>query len=490
MDTLVSTRHGDVRGTRTAAGILEFKGISYAAPPVGPNRFQPPRPPLPWSEPREATEYGPTAPQNPPEDPALALLPRVVIPGEDYLNLNVWTPGTDERRPVMVFIHGGSFTGGSGSVPCYDGAAFARDGVVLVTINYRLGADGFLWFGQGAPNLGLLDQIAALAWVRDNIAGFGGDPANVTIFGESAGGMSVCTLLAMPAARGLFRRAIAQSGAGHSVISPSTAALIGTRLAQILGVAPSREAIAEVEPARLVAAQEQLAQEVVAKPDPALWGEVTRNLMPFEPVVDGDLLSAPPHECIAAGASADIDILIGSNTEEARLFLVPTGLLGLAPEPFLLAAAAGYRLPAEGLARYRANRPGESPGELVAAIMTDWFYRIPLLRIAETHPSTHVYEFAWRSPAYEGTLGSCHAVELGFVFDTLADPGLGRILGDQAPQALADSMHRAWVDFATTGDPGWPAYRPDNRVSRLFNTVSSITTDDRADERAVWDGHR
>ncbi|GAA2779543.1 carboxylesterase/lipase family protein [Crossiella cryophila] len=490
MDTLVSTRHGDVRGTRTAAGILAFKGIPYAAPPVGPNRFQPPRPPQPWSTPRDGTQYGPTAPQSPAEDPALALLPRVVIPGEDYLNLNVWTADTHARRPVMVFIHGGSFTSGSGSVPCYDGSAFARDGVVLVTINYRLGADGFLWFGQGTPNLGLLDQIAALTWVRDNIACFGGDPANVTIFGESAGGMSVCTLLAMPAARGLFHRAIAESGAAHLVLSPATAGLIGTRLAEILGVAPTREAIAEVEPARLVAAQDQVGMEVQAKPDPALWGEVTRQLMPFEPVVDGELLPAPPFECIAAGASADVDILIGSNTEEARLFLVPTGLFGLATEPLLLGMAAGYRLPAESLDRYRANRPGASTGELVSAVMTDWFYRIPLLRIAETHPRTHVYEFAWRSPAFDGTLGSCHALELGFVFDTLADPGLRRLLGEQPPQALADSVHRAWVDFATTGDPGWPAYRPDNRVSRLFDTVPAITTDDRADERTLWDAIR
>jgi para-nitrobenzyl esterase len=491
--TTVTTKQGDVRGYASDEGILVFQGIPYAAPPVGPNRFRPPQPPEPWTMPRDATRYGPTAPQedNSGEGPLAEMVPRLVIPGDDYLNLNVWTPGTTGRLPVMVFIHGGSFTSGSGSLSAYDGTRFARDGVVLVTINYRLGVEGFLWFGEGPPNLGLLDQIAALAWVRDNIGGFGGDPGNVTIFGESAGAMSVCTLLAMPAADGLFHRAIAESGAGHSTITPATARLIGTRLAAILEVEPTREAIADVPMERLLAAQAQIAQEVITSPSTKRWGEVARNLMPFEPVVDGDQLPATPVECIAAGAGKQVDVLIGTNSEEARLFLIPTGAAAKISAPVVHAAALRYRLPAFRAVRsYRANRPGATPGDLLAAIVTDWYYRIPALRLAEAHEGTYVYECAWRSPAFDHTLGACHVVELPFVFDNLDNPGFAPLIGDQPPQQLADAMHRAWVDFATTGDPGWPAYRPDHRVAMRFDTDSATTVDDHGDERLLWDGKR
>ncbi|GAA3541811.1 carboxylesterase family protein [Amycolatopsis ultiminotia] len=492
-EPIVTTKHGDVRGRVSDAGVYTFKGIPYAAAPVGPNRFRPPQPPEPWPAPRDAAEYGPIAPQASVDGdgPLADLAPRSVVHGDDYLNLNVWTPGLDERLPVLVFIHGGSFTSGSGSIPGYDGTRFARDGVVLVTVNYRLGADGFLWFGDGIPNLGLLDQIAALTWVRDNISGFGGDPGNVTVFGESAGAMSVCSLLAMPAAEGLFHRVIAESGAGHSTISPATARLIGTRLAAVLGVEPTRAAIADVPMPQLIAAQTQLAQEITAKPKTKLWGEVARNLMPFEPIVDGDLLPAPPIERIAAGAGAQVDVLIGTNREEARLFLVPTGAAAKITGPVVHAAAARYGLPAfRGAGRYRANRPGATPGDLLSAIATDWYYWIPALRLAEAHPGTHVYEFAWRSPAFDHALGACHALELPFVFDNLDDPAFKPFVGENPPQQVADAMHKAWIDFATNGDPGWPAYTPQHRIAMRFDTESASTVDDRADERALWNGRR
>src|SRR5438876_7691670 len=258
MDIDVRTQQGVVRG-RIVEGVVTFKGISYAAPPFGANRFQAPRPAEPWDGVREALSYGPTVPKPPYFPPFDVLLPEPALPGEDCLNLNIWTPDPGGAGlPVMVWIHGGAFSNGSGAIPQYDGSRFARDGVVCVTINYRLGADGFLYLDDGIANLGLLDQVAALAWVQENIAAFGGDPNNVTIFGESSGGMSVATLMAMPRATGLFRRAIAQSGAGHHVISPATAQRIGQYLAEKLGVEPAREAIGTVPIKRLVQAQQEL----------------------------------------------------------------------------------------------------------------------------------------------------------------------------------------------------------------------------------------
>jgi len=236
MDIHVRTQQGVMRG-RMVEGVATFKGIPYAAPPFGANRFQPPRPAERWDGVREALSYGPTVPKPPYFPPFDVLLPEPAISGEDCLNLNIWTPDVGRAGlPVMVWIHGGAFSNGSGAIPQYDGSRFARDGVVCVTINYRLGADGFLYLDDGIANLGLLDQIAALAWVQENIAAFGGDPNNVTIFGESAGAFSVSTLLSMPHARGLFHRVIAQSGAGHHVISSATAQRVYQYLAEKLGV--------------------------------------------------------------------------------------------------------------------------------------------------------------------------------------------------------------------------------------------------------------
>src|SRR5260370_1551669 len=238
----VRTQEGVMRG-RSVEEVATFKGIPYAAAPFGANRFQPPRPVERWDGVREALSYGPTVPKPPYFPPFDVLIPEPAIPGEDCLNLNIWTPDVGRAGlPVMVWIHGGAFSNGSGAVPVYDGSAFARDGVVCVTINYRLGADGFLFLGDGIANVGLLDQVAALAWVRDNIASFGGDPARVTIAGESAGAMSVITLMSMPLAAGLFRRAIAQSGAGQHVLTEGTAATVGGYLAELLTVPAERTA--------------------------------------------------------------------------------------------------------------------------------------------------------------------------------------------------------------------------------------------------------
>ncbi len=495
MNTNVRTRQGVVRGSMVE-GVATFKGIPYAAPPFGSNRFQPPRPAEPWDGVREASSYGPTVPKPPYFPPFDVLLAEPVIEGEDCLNLNIWSPDLGRvGLPVMVWIHGGAFTNGSSAVPDYDGSRFARDGVVCVTINYRLGVDGFLYLGDESANLGLLDQVAALVWVQENIAAFGGDPQNVTIFGESAGGMSVATLLSMPRAAGLFRRAIAQSGAGHHVLSPSTARGIGQYLAEKLGVEPNREAMAAVPIDRLVQAQVKLSGDLFSHPDPGRWGEAAANLMPFEPVIDGDVLPARPIDRIVAGAGAAVDLLVGTNTEEQRLFMVPNGAINFITEDILVGTIAAYGLPvAETLATYRSTRKDARPGDLLAAIVTDWFYRIPAIRLAEAHMQgtghTYMYEFAWRSPQFAGQLGACHALEIPFVFDTLDKEGHEPLWGAAAPQQLADAMHPAWVAFATNGDPDWPQYDLKRRATMRFDMTPEMVEDPRSAERALWEGLR
>ncbi|MFF9198410.1 carboxylesterase/lipase family protein [Streptomyces sp. NPDC014779] len=484
--TVCRTRQGEVRGRASAEGVTAFLGIPYAAPPFGARRFREPAPPEPWTGVRDATAAGPTAPHAPYAPPFDALIPENTIPGDDCLNLNVWTPapGPGGGLPVMVWLHGGAFTNGSGSASGYDGGAFARDGVVCVTLNYRLGADGFLRLPGRPDNRGLLDQIAALRWVRENIASFGGDPDRVTVFGESAGAMSIGALLCAEAARGLFRRAILQSGACHHFLRPSSARLIAARLAEKLGIEPTAEAFEAVPLPGLLASQAELRAEVTADPDPARWGEAVLNIMPFEPVLPDLALPGPDR---------GVDLLVGSNREEYRLFLVPTRRLDVFPESSLRAMTAAYGLdPAAALPVYRAGRPDATPGELLDAVATDWFYRIPAIRLAEAVPGSYVYEFAWRSPAFDGALGACHALELPFVFDRLADPCYAPLLGPAPPQPLADAVHRSWVSFATTGTPGWAPYDTTTRETMVFATDPSptVVSDPRREERLLWEGVR
>jgi para-nitrobenzyl esterase len=493
-DVVIDLPQGRLRGALTD-GIASFKGIPYAAAPFGANRFQPPRPAPSWEGIREAVAFGPTVPKPPYFPPFDVILPEPAIAGEDCLNLNIWSPDLSATGlPVMVWIHGGAFANGTAAVPNYDGSRFARDGVVLVSINYRLGVDGFLYLGDGVANLGLLDQVAALEWVRDNIAAFGGDIGNVTVFGESAGGMSVTTLLSMPRAKGLFKRVIAQSGAGHHALSAGTATRVGGYLAEKLGVAADRASIAAVAVPKVYEAQVGLSAEAFTVPDPVKWGEVAANLMPFEPVIDGDVLPAMPIAGIAAGASSGVDLMLGTNREEQRLFMVPNGAIDLIDENILAMTVAAYQLPANTIEVYSAARPGATPGDLLAAISTDWFFRIPAVRLAEAHSgnggTTHVYEMAWRSPLFGGRLGACHALEIGFVFDTLDAEWTDRLAGPNPPQSIADEMHRAWVAFARTGDPGWETYDAAKRTVMRFDAASGLVDDPDGEERQLWDGIR
>ena len=494
MQTEVRTPSGTVRGAASGP-VVAFKGVPYAAPPFGALRFAAPAPPEPWEGVRDCTAFGPTALKPPYPAPVDVLLPEPVVPGEDVLTVNVWTPDPSASLPVLVWVHGGAFVNGSGGVPQYDGTAFARDGVVTVTFNYRLGVDGFCFFDDGGPeDRGLLDQVAALEWVRDNVAAFGGDPSRVTVAGESAGAMSVVSLMSMPRAAGLFQRAVVQSGSGHFALRPGTAAKVSAALAEQLQVPLTREALAAVDPVELVRAQQAVSARVQATPDPAQWGELVVNAMAWEPVVDGDVLPTLPVRAVEAGAAAGVDLLVGTNTDEHALFLVPSGVVDVVDDALLGMALAGYGLSADALAAYRSDRPTATPGELLVAVASDWFFRVPALRLAEARAgapgSTHVYEFAWPSPVMGGRLGACHALEIPFVFDTLAAPGSEWLGGDAPPQELADVVHRAWVDFVTTGDPGWPAYDLGTRPVQVFGTLTAVVPDPRGAQRAVWEGVR
>ncbi|WP_018658402.1 carboxylesterase/lipase family protein [Actinomadura flavalba] len=482
---VVTTAYGSVRGT-TRDGVTAFLGVPYAAPPFGPDRFAAPRPPEPWDGVRNAHAYGPTAPKPPYARPFDVLLPDPDIPGEDILNLNIWTPEPGRAGlPVLVWIHGGAFRNGSGAVPVYDGTRFARDGVVCVTINYRLGVEGFAHLPGAPDNRGLLDQIAALEWVRDNIAGFGGDPGNVTVFGESAGGMSVTTLLSLDL--GLFHRAIAQSGAGAVAQAPEDALRVTRELAARLGVEPTAEAFAALAPERLIPAQTALSAEVAALPDPGRWGATTASCaMAFIPILDGELLTRRPEDALAAGAGRDVDLLIGYTTDEFRLFLVPTGLAALLTDDFVGPIALGMGVPADVLAAYRDRHADLSAGDLLGVLITDHLFRVPAHRSAERHGDrTWMYEFAWPSPV--PGLGACHGLEIGFVFDNLDSRDTVGLAGDAPPQALADVMHRAWLDFAVHGDPGWAPYEPRTRRVRRFDGAdNAVVADPGGEDRKLW----
>ncbi|HEY7614791.1 MAG TPA: carboxylesterase family protein [Gemmatimonadales bacterium] len=490
---VVDTSAGSIRGLY-ADGVTVFRGVPYAAPPVGLHRLRPPAPVAPWSGIRAATEWGPKPPQLPYPPPFDALIPERGPLGDDCLNLNIWTPDRGSAGlPVMVWIPGGMFEAGSGAT--YDGSRFARDGVVCLTINYRTAAEGFLYCGDEIANLGLLDQIAALQWVQQNIAAFGGDPGNVTVFGQSAGGMSVGTLLSMPRARGLFRRAIAQSGGAHQVISPDGARTVARRLAGKLGITASREAFATAPVERLLQAQAELKADLVRHPDPERWGiEAVVSLMPWQPVIDGDVVPARPIDRIVAGAGRDIDLMVGATTEEFRFFLVPNGAIDRVTPEALAAVIRAYGLPVEAaLACYRASASSAAAGDLLAAVQSDWYFRIPVLRLADAHATgparTYRYEFAWRSSLYGGRLGACHGADIGFVFDTLGT-GTEALEGDDPPAELARTMHAAWVGFARNGDPGWPKYDRTRRSTMRFDTTSAVVYDPQSRERVLWEGVR
>lgn len=467
----IAIRAGLVRGQREG-DLTVFRGIPYAAPPVGPHRFEPPQPVARWDGVRDATQPGPNAPHRTRTVPGLDAAPLIGtgwVKGDDYLTLNIWRPvGDDTAMPVMVFIHGGGFVVGSKDASVQDGATFARDGILYVAINYRMGIDGFLPIPGVPTNLGLRDMIAALAWVRDEIAAFGGDPANVTVFGESAGAMAIADLITSPLAKGLFARAIVQSGHGAMTRDIGVARRLVAKLAKLLTITPDRAGFATVEPGeRMFDAVDTVALPTtridLRGPD---GREPVFGISRFIPVHGDDLLPIEPLEALKRGAGADVDVLIGSNAEEMNLYLVPSGVrdkLGKLLAWFVLRKSqprAWAVLRAYGMGR------DKSAGRAMTAAMTDLVFRWPARRFAEEHCGlTHVYEFDWRSPRYDDQLGAAHGMELPFVFDSLpTTTGPTGLTGEAPPQALATRIHAIWVGFARDGSLPWAPFDRDGRV--------------------------
>ncbi len=486
----VDTRYGPVIG-RDKEGVCLFAGVPYAAPPVESLRFKPPQPPTPWTEPRGALKFGPAAPQVPSGGMTDSAQVRW---SEDCLTLNVQTPACDDAgRAVMVWIHGGGYRTGQSSIPWYNGARFAANGdVVVVSINYRLGAFGFADLSHLGPEYalssvsGTLDQIAALRWVAENIAAFGGDPGRVTIAGESAGGFSVSTLLGCKAAQGLFQQAIPQSGGAHHTLPAAASKAVSEYFLEQLGV---RDAVGLSAVAVDDVLEAQMATIKHFERGAGVMTDLGVAVGPFYPAHGNTLLPESPLASIKTGVGADVALLTGSNADETTLWGY-----GDVDEEKLQRIASG--LGAAGvLETYRNNRPHADPEKLVVALTSDHMFRVPAIRLAEARAAhtdaTWMYLFAWPSRAFEGRLGATHALEIPFAFDNLDRAGVDLFIGPgEVPQHVADNMHAAWTRFIKDGNPGWKTYSLDTRSTMVFDDTSVSVDDPAGEERQAWEGIR
>lgn len=479
----VRTADGVVQG-QWAGGLAIFRGIPFARPPVGALRFAAPQRPEPWDGVREAAEFGPPPPQSGPLRAAGAG------GGTDWLTVNVWSPEPGAAGlPVLVWIYGGAYL--SGSSGDYDAALIAHQGLVVVSINYRVGAEGFAQLGDAPANRGLLDQLAALRWVQDTITGFGGDPRRVTVCGQSSGAGSVATMLAMPSAAGLFRRAIAQSVPG-SYRTPALAADIAAVLATRLGTDPTAAGLAAIDPQRLADEVDVLSSELPAYTQ--RWGRLG---IPFSPVVDGEMVPDVPWRALRDGRAAGVELLTGHTRDESRLFLVLDGLLGKITEQDAATALRELAPGADGEPAYRRAYPHAPAETLFELVRSDALFRMPTLRLADAHAATggatFLYELLWSSPAMGGALGACHGLDLPLLFGDFSSVGARMLAGEQAPTAetlaLSGEIRRSWAAFAVHGDPGWPGYETGRRLTRLLDVDPGTAPYPEELSRRIWDGY-
>jgi para-nitrobenzyl esterase len=470
VDAVVETSRGQLRGL-TRRHDFAFLGVPYAEAPFGPNRFQAPMPVPGWTGVRDALSFAPTAPQ---PGRQFTLIPEPIIDGDDApacLSLNVWTPSLDRGAalPVFVFIHGGGFVAGSPSGPGYDGAAFTRDGVVVVSIGYRLGSEGFLSLDCAPENRAVLDCLAALEWVQDNIGAFGGDPVRVTVGGQSAGGGLATVLATHPRGAQLVRGVIAMSGTAMRLGGRARAERTRDAIAEAAGLSTSVDAFSTLSPSKLVEIQDA--------------ARLNRSNS-LAPTIDGKVIAASLPAAIAAGAGAHVRVLAGATTEEgvagARIAKVKKDALARFLEELGLDKA--------GRKRFKALYPDADNGALRGHAATDANFRIGPVRMAEARAAsgaapTYLYETAWRSPKY----GAVHCVDVPFAFDCLSDEHVAAVCGVAPPQSMADAIHGAFVRFITDGDPGWPAYAPSaDRAAMIFDEDSRVGSDPHGPIREIW----
>ncbi len=504
---VVETASGRVAGV-TSSGVHVFKGIPYGASTGGANRFMPPRKPEPWTGIREAIAYAGRSPQAPasPQRPELATVwgPVDTLPvGEDCLTLHVWTPGLDQsKRPVMVWLHGGAFSYGSANSPRYDSTNLARrNDVVVIAVNHRLNIFGHLDLSAiggerfaSSGNVGVLDLVAALQWVREHAARFGGDPGNVTIFGQSGGGGKVSALLAMPSAKGLFHKAIVQSGASVRFAERERTTRLADAVLKHLGLQSGELDALQALPLQRLQEAATPAQATLPRPRHPLLDRYN-----FGPVIDGSVLPAQPFDPSASALSDDVPIMVGGTKDETAIFLAPDDAVwnrtvtedDLAKRIAAVAGGAAATL----LAYYKRRDPTAGPSDRLITALTASNFGVRSIMLAERKAArakapVWMYSLDWETPAFGGRLKSPHSVDVPFVFDTL------HVIGDAhrkpGDQALANRVSKTWATFARTGDPGndaiptWPAYTDKRRATMIFDDECRVVDDPDGEVRPLW----
>ncbi|MCF2573068.1 carboxylesterase/lipase family protein [Brevibacterium sp. UCMA 11754] len=480
----VQTTEGMVEG-RWRSQMAEFRGLPYARPPVGNLRFVSPAPPARWEGTREAIEFGPPPPQSGP-------VQTESVQQTEWLTLNVSTPDPGSAGlPVIVWIPGGAYITGVGSDPAYDATRLCRTGVVVVTINYRVGVEGFAHL-EGAPaNRGLLDQIAALEWVQRNIGWFGGDPSQVTVAGQSAGAGSIAALLAMSSARELFQQATAHSVPG-SHITPALAEQVTSELAQRLGVSPTADAMGDVDPWRLADALTAFNGELAV--DPARWGRLAQMGVAVCPVIDGQVLPEDPWSALHSGRADGIDLVVGHTRDEFRLFSVMAGRAGTFTDAETRAALDVWAPKPHGAADYRSAFCEAAASELLETVESDALFRMPSLHLAKANTAaggtSYLFELCLTATALDGILGACHSLDVPLAFGTLDSPTGKGVFGaapSPAARRVSQEIGEAWARFVAIGDPGWPVYRDEQRLTRVLDAMSATVPYPEEFSRQIWE---
>ena len=490
---VVNTLSGQVAGYITENKVSAFLGIPYAKPPKGELRFAPPVEIEPWGDIKPATHFGPSCPQIKDEFEPSSLL----YQDEDCLSLNIWTPQADnKKRPVIVFIHGGGFVEGGTGDPLYNGSYISKRGdIVFASINYRVGTFGFLYleeFGNefaGSGNNGIKDQLMGLRWIKNNIARFGGDPENITIMGESAGSTFVMILMGLPQSKGLFVKAIAESGACNLVRTRDQASRYTKQFMKVAGV-KDVESLRALTSGQIVTAIEKHLDEVGFEAD-----------LVYAPVVDGSVIPEDPLKAIQNGAAQGVAFLNGTNMDEYRYWINYYWPLRFVPLSYLIKSAPETRQRLKGREKeliefYEKKNPGSGLGDNTFECATDMMFLIPHIQASEAqskYAKVWMYRFDWKSQVKD-YFGACHSIELPFVLKTFDSPTRYQIVGPNPPMELSDIMQDAWVAFARSGDPNhkdmpeWPMYDAKRRATMIFNTKPEVKDDPEKDVRLIYKG--